>query len=123
MTTRNITTQCTLTDKLKKRYDGVLDKKNKRHECKIENSNTNQQKVIPNSNTNEGKSNTKLSSKQLMVLDYCRCEAHTAQQIFAHLGIGKQAKHYDRYIRQLVNIGYLQDTTPERTRDKMYRTE
>ena len=113
------------------------DKKIKQHECRIEHvdiskSNTNEDKSNTNkdkSNTNKDKSNTndvvsdtKRQRNQQSVLAYCREAEHTADEIFAHLGISRQAKHYDTYIQQLISEGRLLDITPERKRDKKYRT-
>lgn len=97
------------------------DRKTKKHSCvieRVEKSNTNATK----SNTNFAKSNTMnpLSKRQLLVLEYCRSEAHTASEIFAHLGIGKQAKHYSVYIKALLDCGVLTDMTPGVRRNKKY---
>lgn len=97
------------------------DRKTKKHSCvieKVEKSNTNADK----SNTNFEKSNTNssFSKRQCLVLDYCRTEAHTASEIFAHLGIGKQAKHYNVYIKALLDCGALTDVTPKIRRNKKY---
>lgn len=97
------------------------DRKTKKHNCVIEKvgkSNTN----VNKSNTNFKKSNTNtsFSKRQCLVLDYCRSEAHTASEIFAYLGIGKQAKHYNVYIKALLDCGALTDVTPEIRRNKKY---
>lgn len=105
------------------------DKKNKQHSCQIE-----RMKVATNlSNTKSNtKGNTKsntsavgtviLSEQQQRVLEYCKDQPHTALEIFRHLSISKQAKHYKLYIDALLQSGFLLDTTPESKRDKKYRT-
>ncbi len=113
------------------------DKETKRHDCEIEHvgqsksntnvvkSNTNEDKSNINdveSNTNNEDSNTKRQKNQQSVLAFCRESDHTADEIFEHLGISRQAKHYDIYIQQLVSDGRLLDVTPERKRDKKYKT-
>ena len=108
----------------------IYDKVTKQHECQIEyvdvsKSNTNVIKSNTNedkSNTNNVVSNTKRQTNQQSVLAFCRDAEHTADEIFEHLGISRQAKHYDIYIQQLVSDGLLLDVTPERKRDKKYRT-
>ena len=99
------------------------DRKTKKHSCvieRVEKSNTNAIK----SNTNSKESNTKnpFSKRQRLVLDYCHSEAHTALEIFTYLGIGKQAKHYNVYIKALLDCGALTDATPEIRRNKKYIT-
>ncbi|MBQ0058201.1 MAG: AAA family ATPase [Bacteroidales bacterium] len=101
------------------------DKKSKVHTCLIEEwtkSNTNLGKSNTKGNTNLGKSNTIdiLTDRQQQVIDYCKNESHSANEIFLHLGIGKQAKHYKTYIKDLVSKGLLLDQTPNRIRDKRY---
>ncbi len=86
------------------------DKKTKVHTCQIEHI----------SNT---KSNACLSAKQQDVLAYCKRTAHTAKEIFVHLGISTQAKHYAAYIDYLLQRNLLEDVTPERQRNKRYMTK
>lgn len=99
------------------------DRTNKKHGCVIERikkSNTNADK----SNTNFINSNTMrtFSVRQQQVLSFCINESHTASEIFVHLGVGKQAKHYKRYINELLDCGALVDMTPEIRRNKKYKT-
>lgn len=101
----------------------TYDKNTKKHRCIVEKmikSNTNSQK----SNTNFCKSNTikPFSKRQLQVLEFCSVDRRTAAEIFAYLGIGRQAKHYKTYISDLIERGALIDTTPDIKRNKRYRS-
>lgn len=110
------------------------DKKSKKHSCTIERfaKPPNKTSIQSNtkSNTNESESNTKgntkserlieLSEQQQAVLEFCSKQPHTAKEIFQHLSITKQAKHYQLYIDYLVVNGLLVDVTPNRKRDKRY---
>lgn len=89
-------------------------KQTKEHTCQIE--------KISNTCGNT-KSNTYLSEKQEKVLLYCKRKAHTAKEIFAHLGLSIQAKHYAAYIDYLLQHNLLEDTTPDRLRNKRYKTK
>lgn len=98
-------------------------KKSKLHTCQIERmkgfsmlSNT---KSNTKGNTNVGKS-VILTEQQQRVLEYCKDQPHTAMEIFRHLSISKQAKHYKLYVDALLHAGYLLDTTPGSKRDKRY---
>lgn len=101
------------------------DRTSKKHSCVIER--------IKKSNTNSGESNTNfvnsntketllISMRQKQVLKFCMERSHTASEIFAYLGVGKQAKHYKRYINDLLDCGALVDVTPEVHRNKKYKT-
>ena len=92
------------------------DRTSKKHNCIIER--------IRKSNTNFVKSNTKepLSVRQQQVLSFCKNKSHTASEIFAYIGVGKQAKHYKKYINDLLDCGVLVDVTPEIRRNKRYKT-
>ena len=70
--------------------------------------------------SNTTKSNTKVKSNQLLVLEFCKDTPHTAKEIFKHLKISVQVKHYEVYIQQLVNAGKLKDVTTEKKRNKKY---
>lgn len=79
--------------------------------------------VTTESNTNQRnttKSNTKVKSNQLLVLEFCKDTSHTANEIFKHLKISVQVKHYEVYIQQLVNAGKLKDVTIDKKRNKKY---
>ena len=106
------------------------DKKTKVHTCQIEHiSNTygnTKSNTYGNTKSNtygNTKSNTCLPQKQQDVLSYCKRTAHTAKEIFAHLGISTQAKHYAAYIDYLLQHNLLEDVTPERQRNKRYKTK
>lgn len=103
------------------------DKKNKLHTCQIERMKVSS--VLSNTKSNtkgNTKSNTNaertviLTEQQKRVLEYCKEQPHTALEIFRHLSISKQAKHYKLYIDALLHAGYLLDITPESKRDKRY---
>ena len=87
------------------------DKKSKIHTCSIDR--------ITKSNTKEGESAV-LNTQQQRVLEYCERQSRTALEIFNHLSISKQAKHYDLYIHYLVENGFWVDVTPESKRNKKY---
>ena len=80
--------------------------------CATTESNTNKR--------NTTKSNTKVKSNQLLVLEFCKDTSHTANEIFKHLKISVQVKHYEVYIQQLVNAGKLKDVTIDKKRNKKY---
>ena len=109
-------------------------KKTKEHFCQIEcvceaESNTygnTKSNTYGNTKSNtygNTKSNAYLSDKQEIVLSYCRRTAHTAKEIFTHLGLSIQAKHYATYIDYLLQHNLLEDITPERQRNKRYKTK
>ena len=106
------------------------DKKTKVHTCQIEHiSNTygnTKSNTYGNTKSNtygNTKSNTCLPQKQQDVLSYCKRTAHTAKEIFVHLGISTQAKHYAIYIGYLLQHNLLEDVTQERQRNKRYMTK
>lgn len=103
------------------------DKKSKIHICKLEKysfvgrpgSTESNTKGNTKSNTNE-RPLIVLTDQQQRVVDFCREQPHSAMEIFRHLSISKQAKHYKLYIDYLVQNGLLIDVTPESKREKRY---
>ena len=82
----------------------------------VTNSNTNSN---PNSNTNSNtnsnnNSNTSqyLSDKQKEVLAYCFI-ARSSREILEHIGVTYHNKNIVKYIKNLINAGYLERTIPE----------
>lgn len=97
-------------------------KKTKQHTCRIERiSNTKSNTCMAiNDTVSNTKSNTYLTPKQQEVLSFCGNTPHTAKEIFDHLGISKQAKHYVVYVENLLQTGNLIDTTLDRQCNKRY---
>ena len=95
------------------------DKKKKKHTCQIERMKVATEKSNTKGNTNAERTAI-LTEQQKRVLEYCKEQPHTALEIFRHLSISKQAKHYKLYVDTLLHAGYLLDTMPESKRDKRY---
>lgn len=97
------------------------DRKTKKHSCIIEKS-VKSDTNSSNSDTNSQNSDTikALSKRQRKVLEFCSETAHTAEEIFTHLGIQKHSKHYIIYIKALLDCGALTDMTPGIRRNKKY---
>ena len=100
-------------DALKSYFGDVImvginyDRKTKKHSCVIE--------LVAKSDTIKA-----LSRRQRQVLEFCADTAHTAEEIFSYLGIQKHSKHYNVYIKALLDCGVLTDVTPKIRINKKY---